>query len=142
MSTLDDIINDVKISAREMGYKKNRLVWYKVQEQLTVMFSIQRSLYGSDAWSYRFGICLHDITTSSIISMSSCQITFQMDYMYQNQVIESQKIINLIERWETMYGNIQSLRKCAVQGNLSGQCTPMALRYLTSNLWENGVFQQ
>ncbi len=136
----DDIVNEIKAATKNMGYKKRRLVWHKVQDRLTIMFSIQKSLYSPDVWYYRFGICLHDIASGSIFSMDSCQIMFRLDHTYENRVIEAQKVINLIDRWETMYGNRKLLRRCAIEGRLSGQCTAAALKYLTSNLWENGVF--
>lgn len=132
MKQLDDIVGEVSISAKNMGYRKNRLSWYKTKDNLTVVFSIQKSQFGSDAWFYLFGICLHEIAEGNKQSINSCQIRFRIDNAMNKVLLPSESITKLLERWDTMYGDLYLLRVCAVQGKLPGQYTEKAVRYLTS----------
>jgi hypothetical protein len=46
--------------------------------------------------------------------------------------LDSGAVLSLLEKWESMYGDIGLLRICAVQGKLLLQTSLDAIRYLTS----------
>lgn len=132
MGQLDDFAKQISLSAKTMGFKKNRLSWYKSKEKLSIIFSIQKSQYGSDSWCYVFGICLHEITNGNTQSINECQIKYRMDNIMNGKLIEVATVINILERWDSMYGDLRSLKIVAVEGKLPGQYSVRALRYLTS----------
>ena len=115
-----------------MGYKKSKLTWYKELAHLTLVFSIQKSQYGGDVWYYYFGIGLHALTPSPIRSIGKCQITYRIDQIERNKPVSCETLVHLVQKWEVMYGDLRKLRVCAIEGRLSGQCTPTARRYLTT----------
>lgn len=128
MKQFDEILTELALLVKKRGFKKNRLTWYKAKEKLTVVFSIQRSQYDANMWFYLFGICLHEIADGNVHSISSCQVQYRID----NVMLPAESIVNLLDRWESVYGTLHSLRVCAVQGKLPGQHTVKAVRYLTS----------
>jgi len=117
---------------KKMGYKKVKLTWYKTLGSLSLVFSIQKSQYGADVWYYYFGIGLQELASSPIRTIGKCQITYRVDQTENKKPITYENLLHLIRKWEAMYGDLQKLRICAIEGRLSGQCTPAARRYLTS----------
>lgn len=114
MHSPEELASALAPQLKEMGYKKSKLTWYKELAHLTLVFSIQKSQYGGDVWYYYFGIGLHALTPSPIRSIGKCQITYRIDQIERNK------------------GDLRKLRVCAIEGRLSGQCTPTARRYLTT----------
>lgn len=132
MKNLDNIIDELSAKIKSIGYKKNRLTWYRDKEDITVVFSIQKSLYTPETWYYLFGICLHEIADGNKHSFSQCQITYRITNVMNNVCLSSEDIVKLLERWDSMYGDKKLLRMYAIQGKLPGQYTVKAMRYLTS----------
>ena len=132
MIQLDDFVCNLSLAFKKMGYKKNRLTWYMEKEKLTVVFSIQKSQYESDTWYYYFGICLHDLANEGRRSMHGCQVKYRVDNVISGVLLSPEKVVNLLERWDSMYGDLRLLRTAAIEGNLPGQCTVNALSYLSS----------
>lgn len=132
MERLENIISMLSPMLKNAQYKKNRLTWYKDNEHISVVFSIQKSQYSVDSWYYIFGICLHEITSTNKHSINSCQITYRIDNTANNCHLSSESIFNLIVRWEELYGNLQLLKQKAITGKLPGQCMVNAIRYLTT----------
>ena len=132
MNELDKIVAQLTPKCKEAGYKKNRLTWYKTKNNLTVVFSIQKSQYGSDIWYYSFGVCLHEIAEANTQSIRHCQIFYRTNHIVDGVLLTAENLIRLIDRWDALYGDMKRLRICALQGKLPGQCTVHAMRYLTS----------
>lgn len=128
MTGLEAIVSELSLIVKKKGFKKNRLTWHKVKDNITIVFTIQKSQYDKNTWFYLFGICIHAIADGSVSTINSCQIKYRVD----NVTIQAETIANLLERWESMYGSLPLLRRCAVQGKLPGQYTVKALSYLTS----------
>lgn len=117
---------------KECGYKKNRLTWVKTKESVHVVFSIQKSAYGSDVWYYCFGICIDPLCDTKTISMSKCQIQERRDHNHKGHLWTADDIISLLCKWENLYGDIQKLRRKAIEGKMPSQVTKEALTFLTS----------
>lgn len=132
MKQLNEIIGQISLPIKNMGYKKRRNAWYKEKDTLTVVLSIQKSQYSADTWYYLFGICLHEIAEKGNQSINNCQIQYRVDNRINDVEISSDNIVRLLKRWEEMYGDLRLLRLCAVQGNLPGQYTKKAVHFLTS----------
>lgn len=132
MAKLDEIILKLSPDLKLKNYKKNRRTWAKVKDNLTVIFSIQKSQYDSDTWYYQFGICLHAICDGNTQSIGRCQITYRINHMVDGVFVSAESISQLIDRWESMYGDLHLLTICAVQGKLPGQYSLDAVRYLTT----------
>lgn len=132
MISLDQLVTDISPKLKKLGYKKNRFTWHKPLGEITVVFSIQRSMYTPDVWWYIFGVCLNEIAEYRTQTISACQITYRTDSVVNSQMISPDDLVQLIQRWEERYGDIRSLKICAVKGRLPGQYTMKAMRYLTS----------
>lgn len=132
MYLLNNVVDALRVEIKKKGYKKNRLSWYKIKDGLTLVFSIQKSQYSMDTWFYSFGICVHEIATGSKTSIDGCQIKYRMDNVINGESVPIESIILLLDRWESMYGDLGQLHVSAVQGKLPMQSTLKAIRYLSS----------
>ena len=52
----EDYALDLIEKLKERGFKKSKLTWIKSNEELTVIFNIQKSQYSNDNWYYNLGI--------------------------------------------------------------------------------------
>lgn len=132
MSSFDELVNAISAKAKACGYKKSRLTWYKDKDKLTVVLSIERSQYDPKLWYYNYGICLHEQSNGKHHSLRACQIRYRVDCTSNGVTLDSGAVLSLLEKWESMYGDIGLLRICAVQGKLPLQTSLDAIRYLTS----------
>ena len=132
MISFDELGNAIAAKAKACGYKKSRLTWYKDKDNLTVVLSIERSQYDPKLWYYNYGICLHELSNGKHHSLSACQIRYRVDCTSNGATLDSGAVLSLLEKWESMYGDIGLLRICAVQGKLPLQTSLNAIRYLTS----------
>lgn len=132
MNKPENIVQSLSIILKKQGYRKNRLTWYKEKENLTVVFSIEKSRYDTTCWYYWYGICLHPISSASTRSMGSCQIKYRVDSITNGTLISAESAAALLQRWESMYGDLHALRLCAIQGKLPAMSTLQAKTYLTS----------
>ena len=127
METLDTLVTELMPRMKKLGYRKNRTNWYKEKDKLSVVFAIQKSQYDADSWWYEYGICVHDIALRKPITISACQIAYRVE-----NKLTAEGIINLLESWESRYGQLRQLQICAIQGKLPGIVKQSAIRYLTS----------
>ena len=132
MSCLDELVRLISIKAKNRGYKKAGLTWYKDKDDLTVVLSIQKSRFDPETWFYNYGICLHGISSGKHHTSSACQIRYTVDCTPDGVALNPDDIVSLLEKWEAMYGNLNLLRIRAVQGKLPIQSTLEAIRYLTT----------
>lgn len=132
MVSFDELVGAISAKAKARGYKKTRLTWYKDQDNLTVVFSIERSQFDPKLWNYNYGICLHALSNGKPHSLGACQIRYRVDGTYNGVTLDSDAVTSLLEKWESMYGNLRLLRVYAVQGKLPIQSSLDAIRYLTS----------
>ena len=133
--TLDDLeylVESIAPEAKACGYKKVRRTWCKEKEGLTVVLSIQKSQFDAEAWYCTYGVCLHQIAKGSTHTLGACQIRYRVDCAANGTALGAEQIVSLLEKWETMYGDIQLLRRCAVQGKLPIHSSAEAVRYLTT----------
>ena len=132
MKQLETIVDEITSLLKETEYRKNRFSWYKVKDPLTVVLSIQKSQYDSDTWYYYFGICLHEIAGSNSKTISNCQIRYRVNNAADGVLLTAESIVHLLNRWDSMYGDLTQLRIHAIQGNLPIQSKVQAIRYLSS----------
>lgn len=132
MDDLEFLVESIAPKAKARGYKKVRRTWYKEKEGLTVVLSIQKSQFDAEAWYCTYGVCLHQIAKGSTRTLDACQIQYRIDCAANGTVLGAEQIVSLLEKWEAIYGDIQLLRRCAVQGKLPIQSSAEAVRYLTT----------
>lgn len=132
MVSFDELVNAISAKAKAFRYKKSRLTWYKDKNKLTVVLSIERSQFDPKLWYNNYGICLHELSNGKHHSLSACQIRHWVDCTSNGVTLDSGAVLFLLEKWESMYGDIGLLRICAVQGKLPLQTSSDAIRYLTS----------
>lgn len=132
MVSFDELVNAISAKAKAFRYKKSRLTWYKGKNKLTVVLSIERSQFDPKLWYNNYGICLHELSNGKHHSLSACQIRHWVDCTSNGVTLDSGAVLSLLEKWESMYGDIGLLRICAVQGKLPLQTSLNAIRYLTS----------
>lgn len=132
MDDLEILVESFAPEAKACGYKKVRRTWYKEKEGLTVVLSIQKSQFDAEVWYCTYGVCLHQIAKGSTRTLDACQIQYRIDCAANGTVLSAEQIVSLLEKWEAMYGDIQLLRRCAVQGKLPIQSSAEAVRYLTT----------
>lgn len=132
MICLDELVKLISVKAKNRGYKKAGLTWYKDKADLTVILSIQKSQFDTKTWYYNYGICLHGISSEKYHILNACQIRYTVDCVPDGVALNSDDVISLLEKWEDMYGNLKLLRIRAVQGKLPIQSTLDAIRYLTT----------
>lgn len=132
MLICEDLINDLKKTLKEKGYKKNRYNWYKSIGDLTIVFSIQRSQYGKDLWYYNFGIGINALENKPITSVSKCQIAERLDAEINGKMLSADDLIQIITHWEEKYGDMKKLRIRAVENKLPPMTTKQAFTYLTA----------
>lgn len=132
MGDLECLVESIAPEAKACGYKKVRRTWCKEKEDLTVVFSIQKSQFDAEVWYCTYGVCLHQIAKGSTHTLGACQIRYRVDCAANGTALGAEQIVSLLEKWEAMYGDIQLLRRCAVQGKLPIQSSAEAVRYLTT----------
>ena len=131
MNNLEEIAGLISQPLKAMGYKKNKYTWTKICGSITIVFSIQKSVYSQDMWYYCFGICLNSLLGKSARSISNCQIQDRLDRIYQNKhVWTAEEIVHLMKRWEDLYGTFSKVQAKAIGGNLPKMSTTEAIRYL------------
>ena len=130
--TVEDVVWEISAPMKEMKYRKNKHTWYKKLNDLTIVFSIQKSQYDCNSWWYVFGICLDGIAKEKARSIRACHISYRTDRMVHGKELTPIDLVQLVMRWEEMYGNLRRLQICAVEGRLPGQYSRQAVSYLTS----------
>jgi len=66
------------------------------------------------------------------MSLDKCHINYRMDHIIDKVFVTSDIIINLLNKWEQMYGDIQKLRICAIENRLPLLTNRKAIQYLSS----------
>ncbi|MBQ9482996.1 MAG: DUF4304 domain-containing protein [Ruminiclostridium sp.] len=132
MTRIEEITVQLAPLLKEKGYKKNRLNWYKQSDGFTTVFTIQRSQFGSDLWYYCFGIGLNDLETGNITTISKCCITEKIENTIKGKEVTADILQSAINRWEERFGDMNALRKAAVEGKLPKTATRKAYSYLTA----------
>lgn len=126
MDNLDELVCELIPRLRSLGYRKNRLNWYKNKGKHSLLFAIQKSQYARDSWHCVYGVCLHDITTRPATTLSACQITYRVDYH-----LSAGGFADLLESWELRLGDLRQLQRLAVEGKLPGIANKESVRYLS-----------
>ena len=72
---LEFLVAAIAPEAKAHGYKKVRRTWYKEKEDLTVIFSIQKSQFDAEAWYCTYGVCLRQIAKGSTHTLDVLTVT-------------------------------------------------------------------
>ena len=118
---------------KEMGYRKNRLTWFRKREELTIVFNIQKSQYADDTWYYQYGIGIHDLAGDKISSISKCDILCRFDQAINGKTLQAEDLRWILEKWSEKYGSLERLRTAAREGTLPQTTTVRAREYLFSH---------
>ena len=118
---------------KELGYRKNRLTWFRHLEELTIVFNIQKSQYADDTWYYQYGIGIHDLAENTINSISKCDILCRFDQTINGKTLQAEDLKWILERWTKKYGSLERLRAAAGEGTLPQITTVRAKEYLFSH---------
>ena len=119
---------------KEMGYRKNRMTWFRKLEELTFVFNIQKSQYAEDTWYYQYGIGIHDLAGDRISSISKCDILCRFDQTINGKTLQAEDLKWILERWTEKYGSLERLRAAAGEGTLPQISTVRAKEYLFSHM--------
>ena len=118
---------------KNLGYRKNRLTWFRKLEELTIVFNIQKSQYADDIWYYQYGIGIHDLAGDKISSISKCDILCRFDQTINGKTLQAEDLRWILERWSEKYGSLERLRAAAGGGTLPQITTVRAKEYLFSH---------
>ena len=118
---------------KKMGYKKNRLTWFRKLEELTIVFNIQKSQYADDIWYYQYGIGIHDLAGDRISSISKCDILCRFDQTINGKKLQTEDLRWILERWSEKYGSLERLRAAAREGTMPQITSVRAREYLFSH---------
>ena len=118
---------------KEMGYRKNRLTWFRKLEELTIVFNIQKSQYADDTWYYLYGIGIHDLAGDRISSISKCDILCRFDQAINGKMLKAEDLKWILERWTEKYGSVERIQTAAEEGTLPQITTVRAKEYLFSH---------
>ncbi len=118
---------------KEMGYRKNRLTWFRKLKELTIVFNIQKSQYADDTWYYQYGVGIHDLAGEKISSISKCDILCRFDQAINGKTLKAEDLKWILERWTGKYGSVERLLAAAREGTLPQITTVRAKEYLFSH---------
>lgn len=129
---LDRIIESLKAPLKLNGYKKKNTTWFKTNDEITLIFNIQKSQYDSSLWYYNFGAGINIPESRPISSVSVCHITERLDMKPGGKELTPDILLKAIMNRENKYGNIHELRIRAVEGKLPKTTKRQAEEYLTT----------
>ena len=129
---LEELVEAIKEPLKSNGFKKRNTNWYKIGNDLTIVFNIQKSQYGDDTWYYNFGIGINELETKPITTIARCHITDRIDSMINGKEIAPNVLLKAILSWESKYGKLSDLRIKAIENNLPKMTTRQAISYLTT----------
>ena len=129
---LNELICELAPLLKQQGFKKQGLVWYKENSELTVIFSVQRSQYGNDLWYYNFGIGINALEDKPIRSISKTHIRSRLDMKMKDIYFTADVLSQAVQRWTDDYGEISKLRICAIENRLPAMSASQEITYLTA----------
>lgn len=129
---LQELTDTIAPFLKDHGYKKNRLNWYKPVGDITIVFAVQKSQYGSELWYYFFGIGINELSESAVNSASKCCIAERLDNIVNGRTLSFDILQAAIARWEDRFGDIDKLRTAAIEGKLPRMTEKRAITYLTT----------
>ena len=132
MCIIINVVDKLTPFLRESHYKKRNYTWIKETSQIAILFAIHKSQFGDSKWHYLFGIGIKDLSAKNITSISSCHIHYQIENMIDQKEVTVEILIELIKKWEAMYGSIEKLRLYALNGKLPPLTSKETITYLTS----------
>ena len=127
---INELETELKPLLKEMGYRKNRLTWYKCYAETTVVFSVQKSLYGPDVWYYCFGVDVIAINGKHGNSIDCCQVLDRYNQVENGVRLTPQRLIQMIQTWECKYGTIIYLQTRILQGEMPIMTHGIAIKHL------------
>lgn len=133
MSQKQALIEDLKQPLKQKGYKKKNQTWYREDSDLIIVFNIQNSAY-SDDYYINFGIIIQKLRGEGEgISLTNCHIQERIPTRDKfGGCLMADKLIPVLEAFETWYGTPDALRRKAIEGKLPAMSCAKAVTYLTS----------
>lgn len=130
MTELSNIIEHMSKCLHEKGYKKTRLNYIKHQDGLTIIFAIQKSENANDQWYYNVGTAIDQLHNKPVTDISDCDIVQRLDRTLGGMPITAEILEKGIELWEKGWGNMESLRRKAIEDKLPLKTTIEVKRFL------------
>lgn len=117
---------------KRLGYHRRKLTWFKLSDEVTIVFSIQKSQYSPEIWFYNYGIGINQLHESSIKSISRCDLVYRFDQYFNGVLLSAHDVLSILEMWSKKYGSIEKLKTLAKSGRLPQATTLKAIEFLTT----------
>ncbi len=133
MSNKQALIESLKLPLKQKGYKKKNQTWYREDSDLIIVFNIQNSSY-SDDYYINLGIIIQKLRREGEgICHSNCDIWTRIPTHDKfGGCLMADKLIPVLETFETWYGTLNALRHKAIEGKLPIVASGEAVTFLTS----------
>lgn len=131
---LEQLEATLKPLLKKLGYRKRNLTWYKNYAETTVIFSIQKSMYGSDVWYYCFGVDILGMEGSHGNTIIHCQVLDRYDQVENGLCLIPEKLVRMIQFWDSRYGTIHELQARLSMGEMPKMTYGTAIMYLAIGL--------
>ena len=128
---IKELENELIVPLKKMGFRKKRLTWIKQEEQISIVFNIQRSQYSPDIWYYNYGVAVNKLH-NGVRGITQCDVLQRFDQYFRGKKLSSHDVITILEMWINKYGTIYKLHCSAIEGRLPEFVTSAARRYLTT----------
>ncbi len=115
---------------KQRGYKKNRTTWYKDNNEITIIFNLQKSQYSGELWYYNFGIGFNIFFNKPIKTISMCDIIYRLSK--DGNEVPISKVVDILDTWEKYFGSIEKLREQAIKDKIPPFISGRAKAYLIS----------
>lgn len=132
MITAETYGDSIKSSLKQRGFHKKNLSWNKQTDDVTILFNIQKSIYGSDVWYYNFGICINSIHEKKVMSLSGCDMVYRIEQRIRGKWVTQDTLLKLLDIWIEKYGTVDKLHIHAISNTLPAPISKQALSYLTT----------
>ena len=137
MITLDEILETLPQLLKKEGYRKQRLNWFRREQNLTFLFTIQRSCYSKEQWYYCFGVAINALHPEAVRSAHYGDLMERFDCVIAGKMPDAEDILRILKLWEQRFGTMERLKNAAIHGNLPWNTTVAAKSFLMSQKpWE------
>ena len=128
--TVEEMEVLIATQMRQQGFRKKKLTWYKNQEDVTIVFNIQKSQYSNDIWYYNYGIGINDFYPKQITDIQKCDICYRFEQALNHQIITADDLVRILQIWVDQYGSLEKLISQAHKGKLPAMTTKKCSEYL------------
>ena len=139
MITLDDILAELPQLLKKEGYKKQRLNWFRREQDVTLLFTIQRSQWSKETWYYCFGTAINDLHPEGVRSAHYGDVMARLDCVIAGKMPVAEDIARILKMWEFKFGTVEKLRELAIRGSLPFWTTVDAKNYLITEPYHEEI---